>query len=161
MWADVGDRLGPPIKVKAHLTLGKIKARGQEELWHTNAAANAAAKKRPTMLVPPEAFCQELCRLEAVRKRFIRGIATILARYPRPSALVKQGRGKAVQRMQESLVLIRGHELAWIEHHARWVCLQCLKCCGAGRLGTFGLSQCRESTSAAASMASCRFGPRA
>ncbi len=84
------------------------------------------------------------------QKTIIRGVATILARYPRPAALVEQDRAKVVQHVQESLVLTRGHELGWTEHRARWVCLQCVKCCGAGRLGTFGLSQCRESTSAGA-----------
>ncbi len=67
MWANIGGRLGQPSKVKAHVSLEQPRALGQGELWHGNAAADAVAKKRAMVLLPPEGLRKELCTLEATK----------------------------------------------------------------------------------------------
>ncbi len=47
VWADLRPHwLGPPVRVKAHLTKEQSAERGQLDLWQGNAAADSAAKKR-------------------------------------------------------------------------------------------------------------------
>ncbi len=60
VWAGIDEQLGQTLKVKAHLTLEQSRAMGQEEIWHGNVAADAAAKQTAAMLLPPEAICQRL-----------------------------------------------------------------------------------------------------
>ncbi len=90
------------------------------DLWHGNQAADAAAKARACLLLPPSAVCDILNSAEAARVKLYRGAARLLSLYR--------------------------HQTISIEHRSKWVCLPSSLSCTARRREVFVTQPCRECT---------------
>jgi hypothetical protein len=55
------------------------------------------------------------------------------------------------QAASTELLLIQGHEMAWMKRRSRWVCLLCSESCADRRLQQLNGQACRESLAAACS----------
>ena len=139
------------MKVKAHLTQQQPEARGQLHLWHGNDAADAAAKNMADLALPPRAWFEAFDAEEAARARLYRAAAKILTSYPRPASMAEPGKWREVEKAdQTTLLLMKGHEVVWVQHRQMWVCLLCSASCSISRRDTFLRQACRESSSAVA-----------
>ena len=94
------------------------------------------------LAVPTERLCRDVDRTAVARLVFARAAAQVLARYPRPASLVDAELAKAVRGAGETLVVYHGHEVSWVEHRGKWVCLHCGQSCGRARRGLFTDSAC-------------------
>ncbi len=74
LWIDIGGQPGLPVKVTAHFSREQSAELGQLDLWHGNGAADAAAKARAYLLLPPSAVCDILSSAEAARVKLHPGL---------------------------------------------------------------------------------------
>ena len=144
IWAGVDTtRLGPVLKVKAHLTREQSVGRGEGHLWRGNDLVDKAAKERALNALPPELWCCELKEVLASRRAFLQGAAAVLAEYPRPSLWVDPGLGTSVEHAANTtLEVVHGHELSRLLND-KWMCTLCSVSCGSLQRETFEKTACK------------------
>lgn len=126
-------------KVKAHTELCDDAGADESHRWWLNHHADRLANDRAKAALPQPGRLSLMEETIRARKKFLRGVATILAGWP-----VQELPKKHKKSHVGELVLYHPHVIGRCRMQARWMCLRCRRSCQADNRAHFEKEPCPE-----------------